>query len=230
MTRFGYIIAILAASVTAPACTESISTPTQPTTTDPGTTESGTNGNTFDHDNSGLSPWDLLQRLEVEGPPSFTSHMHGCVKVKYLTLGNVLTSLGVNTQNTTALSAGDLYGQGKVASPGYNAMGGANYPNRIRENVNITTSGASREFDVFAAAAPEVIAAFTGGTIARCPGAQLFDTSGKCVAAGITCLLGVPATQSHLDYCNLTVSTASTPTLGQSLAVAAILAAAYTCE
>jgi hypothetical protein len=62
--------------------------------------------------------------------------------------------------------------------------------------------------------------------------AQLFDTSTppKCQASGLTCILGVPATQAHLDLCNLTITKASTPQLGQRLAVAVMMAAAYTCE
>jgi hypothetical protein len=122
------------------------------------------------------------------------------------------------------LSAGDLY------KTGFNALGGPNYANRIRENIGITTSGASKEFDIFAAAAPEVIAAFGANTVARCPGATLFDAANTCRPEGITCLIGAPATSRHLDYCNLTVSSASTPDLGKRLAVAAMLAAAYTCE
>ena len=166
----------------------------------------------------------MLDRLTKEGPPRYTSHVHSCSKVRYRTLGNVLTSFGVNVANTTALSAGDLYRNG------FNALGGANYANRIRENIGITTSGASREFDIFAAAADEIQTAFTNGTMARCPGAQLFDAANTCRPDGISCLIGAPATSRHLDYCNLTVSSASNVTVGKRLAVAALLAAAYTCE
>ena len=88
----------------------------------------------------------------------------------------------------------------------------------------------SREFDIFAAGAPEVLAAFTAGTIARCPGAKLFDVGGSCLPEGISCLIGQPASSQHVNFCNLTVSSASDTATGQKLAVAAILAAAYTCE
>lgn len=220
MTRFGYTLAILASTVLASACTDDVPTENTPP---PGSTSGGAD-TTFDHDNDQISPWDLLDRLTKEGPPRYTSHVHSCSKVRYRTLGNVLTDVGMNTANTTALSAGDLYRNG------FNALGGANYANRIRENIMITTSGASREFDIFAAGADEVINAFANGTIARCPGATLFDASNACRPDGITCLLGVPATTQHLEFCNLTVSSASTVTVGKRLAVAAMLAAAYTCE
>jgi hypothetical protein len=221
MTRFGYTLAILASTVLASACTDDGTTDTN--TPPPGST-SGNEDTTFDHDNDYISPWELLDRLTKEGPPRYTSHVHSCSKVRYATLGTVLQGIGINTANTTALSAGDLYRNG------FNALGGANYANRIRENIAITTSGASKEFDIFAAAVDEVQTAFTNGTIARCPGAQLFDAANTCRPEGITCLIGAPATSRHLDYCNLTVSSASNVTVGKRLAVAAMLAAAYTCE
>ena len=223
MSRFGYTLAILASSVLASACTDDLT----PTNTPPAGSTSGDEWTTFDHDNSGISPWELLDRLTQEGPPRYTAHMHSCSKVRYKTLGNVLTSLGVNAANATALSAGELY------TDGFNALGGPNYANRIRENIGITTSGASREFDIFAAASDEVIAAFgtpTSALMTRCPGAVLFDANNTCQPSGITCLIGTPATSSHLDFCNLTITSASDVATGKRLAVAAMLAAAYTCE
>jgi hypothetical protein len=223
MSRIGYTLAILASSVLASACTDDLT----PTNTPPSGSTSGDESTTFDHDNSGISPWELLDRLTQEGPPRYTSHMHSCAKVRYKTLGNVLTSLGINAANGTALSAGDLY------TNGFNALGGPNYANRIRENIGITTSGASREFDIFAAAADEVINAFgnpQSTLMTRCPGATLFDGNNACQPSGITCLIGTPATSSHLDFCNLTITSASDVATGKRLAVAAMLAAAYTCE
>jgi hypothetical protein len=224
MSRIGYTLAILASSVLASACTDDL-TPQDPTM--PAGSTTGDESTTFDHDNDGISPWDLLDRITQEGPPRYTSHVHSCPKVRYKTLGNVLTSLGVDVGNTTALSAGDLY------RTGFNALGGPNYANRIRENIDITTSGTSREFDIFAAAADEVIAAFgdpNSALMQRCPGAVLFDANNACSPSGISCLTGVPATSRHLDYCNLTIERASDVNVGKRLAVAAMLAAAYTCE
>jgi hypothetical protein len=223
MTRFGYTLAILASTVLASACTDEVPTENTPP---PGSTSGGSEDTTFDHENDYISPWELLDRLTKEGPPRYTSKVHSCSKVRVRTLGTILSSLGVNVANATALSAGNLY------TTGANALGQANYANRIRENIAITTSGASRQFDIFAAAAPEVITAFTAGTIARCPGAQLFDASNTCRPEGITCLIGTTGTQigKYLEFCNLTVSNASTIDVGKRLAVATMLAAAYTCE
>jgi hypothetical protein len=216
-------LTILVASLGLAACAAEDTT-TPDNTPPPGST-SGTEGTTFDHDNSGFNPFDLIDRLAKEGPPKFTAKVHSCPKVRYRTFGNILTSLGVDTADVTMLSAGQLY------SSGFNAMGGPNYANRIRENLNITTSAASREFDVFAAAAQTIIDKVP--TLARCQvggvGAQMFDGN-ACRADGITCLIGVPATPAHLDFCNITISSASDVATGKRIAVAAILAAAYTCE
>ncbi len=231
MTRFGSTLTILVAALAAPACTGGVSgddtTTNPPPSSDipPTGQTSGNQTTTFDHDNGGISPWDLIDRLEKEGPPKYTSRVHACPKVRVATLANVLTSVGVNVANATALSAGDLYNSGA------NALGASNYANRIRENISITTSGASREFDIFAAAAPEIIANI--GTVARCMtggvGVALFDGN-TCRADGITCLISAPAQAAHLDLCNLSISQASDVTTGKNLAVAALMAAAYTCE
>jgi hypothetical protein len=231
MMRYGFICTILAATAAAPACSSSLDTPPSvdagvSSTLPPAQSTTGGSDDTFDHDNDQISPWDLVNRLEVEGPPSFTSHVHSCSKVRYNNLGRILTGLGVNAANATQLSAGELY------VDGFNAMGGPNYANRVRENISISTSGASREFDIFAAAAPEVIANI--GTIARCQvggvGPTLFDANNECQPDGISCLLGEPATLTHLDLCNLAVTNGSTVAIGKQLAVASLLAAAYTCE
>jgi hypothetical protein len=80
MSRIGMTLALLASSVLASACTDDL----PPTNTDPtgmGDT-SGSAGATFDHDETNqISPWDLLQRLEQQGPPSYTAHVHSCQKV-----------------------------------------------------------------------------------------------------------------------------------------------------
>lgn len=226
MTRFGYTLTMwFGALLGMAACTESTSS-TPPTTDPPSGTTSGSDTNTFDHDNNLISVWELVDRLTKEGPPRFSSKMHGCTKPRYTTLGNILTSVGINAANTANPSAGQLYTSGGPA------MGAPNYGARIRENLAVTASGASREFDIFASGAAEVIANVP--TLARCnvngTSATMFDASGQCQVSGITCILGVPATPDHVDLCNLTLSRASTPDIGKRLAVAAMMAAAYTCE
>jgi hypothetical protein len=225
MTRFGYTLTILFGASLVAACTGDIEGTTDTETPPPGTT-TGSDGNTFDHDNSTISVWDLIDRLTKEGPPSFSSQMHGCTKIKYATLGNVLRSVGINTGNATVPSAGQLYTSGGPA------MGSPNYGARVRENLSVTTSGASREFDIFASGALEIITAVP--MLARCNvggiAATLFDANNQCQMSGLTCIMGLQATDAHVELCNLTVSKASTPDIGKRLAVAAVMAAAYTCE
>jgi hypothetical protein len=225
MNHFGYkTILVASLGLVATACTTSTDD-VDDNTPPPGST-SGGEDTTFDHENDGISPWDLVDRLTKEGPPRYTSRVHACPKVRYNTFGAVLRSVGVNTGSNTNLSAGQLYNQGA------NAMGAPNYANRIRENIDVTISGASRAFDIFAAAAPEIITAVP--TLTRCQvggqPAALFNGNNQCEASGISCLIGVPAQAAHLDICNLTIQRASTPDVGKRLAVAALMAAAYTCE
>ena len=223
MTRLN-LTTILVASFGFAACTGDLDdTPPDTNQAPPGSTTGGTD-NTFDHENDGPSVWEIIDRLAKQGPPKYTSRVHGCVKVRVANLANVLKSVGVDLAATGGVSAGQLY------RDGYNALGGPNFENRIRENISITTSGASREFDIFAAAAPEVIANMPA--LARCGGAAaLFDaTTNDCRADGITCLIGVPAQAAHLDFCNLTVRNATSVDIGKRVAVAAMLAAANTCE
>lgn len=225
MTRFGYTLTILFGASLVAACTGDVegSDPTE--TPPPSGTTSGSDTNTFDHDNNTISVWDLIDRLTKEGPPSFSSQMHGCTKVPYVTLGNVLKSVGVNLANTTNPSAGFLYTNGGPS------MGAPNYAARVRENLAVTTSGASREFDIFASGALEIINAVP--TLARCQvggvAPVLFDASNQCHIEGLSCIMGMQATPAHVELCNLTITRASTPDVGKRLAVAAIMAAAYTC-
>lgn len=226
MKNLLYIAALLGTSFVAVACTTdaTVDAGDEPLPGSPPLTTGGSD-TTFNHDNSGYSPWELIDRLAQEGPAKYTSHVHSCSKVRYATLGNVLKSLGVDMTKTGAVSAAKLY-QG-----GENALGAPNFANRIRENIGITTSGASREFDIFAAAADEVIAAMP--TLERCKlggiGAQMFDGN-TCRTEGIACLIGQPATALHVQFCNVAITSATTPEAGKRIAVASLLAASYTCE
>src|SRR3954463_12346683 len=62
----------------------------------PGAT-GGEPGSTVDHDDSAnTDPFEVLQRMQLEGPPEISTRMHSCQKMKYATVGNVLKQLGVN--------------------------------------------------------------------------------------------------------------------------------------
>lgn len=189
-------------------------------------TSGGTN-NTFDHMNDGADPFQVLARIQAEGPPEVSSRMHSCQKMKYATLGTVLTQLGVSlTKTATPPAAGQLY------KAGAQAMGAPNYAARIREAIELSTAGATKLFDIFVQAALEVIAAMPTLTQCQKAGAatQMFDAQGKCTMDGITCLKGAPATADEVALCNQVLTEASSATIGKTIAVASILASAHTCE
>ena len=187
---------------------------------------SGGTENTFDHPDSNIDPFELLDRLRAEGPPSYAARVHGCSKVSYATLGRLLASRGVDLANTAALSAGRMYREGDQA------LGAPNYAARQREGRELSTATASKMFDIFVQAAPEIIAAMPNQPACQIAGqgAAMFNAENQCTPDGITCLIGVPATASHLELCNLAVTRASDVDKGKRIAVATLLAAAHTCE
>lgn len=190
-----------------------------------GGTAGGT-GNTFNHpdDPNASDPFAVLQRIQEQGPPEISTRMHSCEKMKYATVGNVLKGLGVNMANTAATSAAVIYKNGTQA------MGAPNYGARVAEAVELTTAGATKLFDIFVQAAPEIIAAMPNVAKKGGTAVQMFDASGKCSPDGVAFLQGAPATQAQIDLCNNILGSASTPTIGQTLAVATLLSAAHTCE
>ena len=181
---------------------------------------------TFNHPDSAADLFEIIDRLTQEGPPSYRSRVHGCPKIRYQTIGNLLASRGVDLQTTGETQAGNMWATSDQA------LGSANYAARSRENPTLTTASAAKLFDIFVQAAPEIIAAMP--TLPACTvggqGTEMFNVGGSCTSDGITCLIGQPATLGHIDLCNNIVNQASTQAKGQVIAVAALLAAANTCE
>ena len=171
-------------------------------------------------------PFAELERLQREGPPRYASRVHSCPKTRYRTLGNLLASRGVDLTATGELTAGRLYAQGAQA------LGGPSYAARVRENIDLGLSTTAKLFDIYVQAAPEIIQKLPSRPECQIGGvgARLFDAANHCVADGVTCLIGVPATPAHLETCNQTVSDAADVEAGKRLAVAVLAAAAHTCE
>jgi hypothetical protein len=190
----------------------------------------GSPDNTFDHMNESTDPFEVLKRFQSEGAPEVAVRMHSCSKIRYSSLGTVLTGIGVNLTTNAAQgqpqTAGQLY---RGAGP---ALGAPNYGARIGEAVELTTAGATKLFDIFVQAASQVITALPN--VQRCQvngtGVQMFDAQGKCNPDAITCILGMKATQDQVDLCNSALNSASTPDLGKRIAVGSLLAAVHTCE
>ncbi len=192
----------------------------------PGGTSSGTDGNTFDHMDNDVDPFAVLGRIQEQGPPEISTKLHSCQKLKYATLGKVLAELGVNMNATAANSAAVLY------KGGAGAMGAANYSARIPEAIELTTAGATKLFDIFVQAAPEIITAMPTNVSCQVGGVatQMFDAQGKCTLEGISCLQGSPASQAQKDLCDSALTQGSTLAIGKTIAVGTILSAAHTCE
>ena len=205
------------------ACTDDSSSEPAPL---PEGNASGGTANTFDHPGTNVDPFELLARAKNEGPPRYASRVHKCPKMQYGTLGRVLASRGVDLGAAGGLSAGKLYNDGDQA------LGAPNYGARQREGRELSTATASKMFDIYVQAAPEIIANLPNRDECKVAGvgARIFNDANQCTADGITCLIGVPATAQHLEICNLTVQRASNVDKGKRIAVATLLAAAHTCE
>lgn len=174
----------------------------------------------------GDNPWTAVEREQREGPPRYASRIHSCSKMRVATIGNLLASRGVALDATDELAAGRMFSTSAVA------LGAPKYTDRVRETTDLGIATASKLFDIYVQAAPEIIASLP--TRPDCmkgtTPAQLFDASNRCVASGFTCLMGIPATAQHLAICNETVKRAATVDEGKRLAVAILAASAHTCE
>jgi hypothetical protein len=208
-----------------------IEDPTEDPTQAPGLYVGGEK-NTFSHQselggNGVRDPFDILAQRQEEGPPEVRTRLHSCQKLQYATLRNVLVSFGVDI-NATANppAAGELF------KGGAGALGAANYDARIGEPVVWSSAGAAKLFDIFVQAAPEIIANMPN--VDQCKaegmGAQMFDDKDQCTPDGISCLIGRPATASHVTICSSLVKSASSIDVGKKIAVATLLSAAHSCE
>ena len=155
------------------------------------------------------------------GSPEAVARMHGTQKVAYTSLGTLLADLGVNIQAQDPASAGALFRSGG------SALGMPIYANRVPEQTSPSTSSLAKQFDIFTAAAPEIVANVAMST--RCPGVVLVE-SGMFTADGVTCLIGKPARPEHIALANQILSETTSPDIGTQIAVAALLSAAHTSE
>ncbi len=110
---------------------------------------------------------------------------------------------------------------------GESALGGPIFLSRTPEMIVPSTAALAKEFDIFMAAAPEIIANIGNST--RCPGVVLVS-NGELTEDGISCLIGKPALPDHVALAQQIVASASDPTTGQEIAVATLLAAAHISE
>ncbi len=160
-------------------------------------------------------------------PASYLASTHSCAAINYDNLGGLLASRGVNIANNTALSAGRLYRDGKLA------LGIPNYDARVREPSALTTAQTSKWYDILIAGAPEIEAAMAAGTVIGCDpqgvGIQMFNGD-SCTIEGLACITGQRVTSSALALCNNAITDAASIADGKIIAMASAMAAAHTCE
>jgi hypothetical protein len=187
--------------------------------------------NTWDHQEQSVGsgangitdPVLKLLADQAIGTPDVVARLHGSQKMQYAALGRILTDLGVNMTSTTATSAAQLYATGQ------GALGVAIYASRVPELIIPSTSALAKQYDIFVAAASEILASNLASST-RCPSVQLVDSTGAFTHDGLSCLLGKPAKADHLTLANQLVSQAPDKATGQQLAIATLLAAAHTSE
>jgi len=160
------------------------------------------------------------------GSPVVVARLHGCTKIPYASLGNVLSSRGINVMNTQQMSAGQLYKTGAAA------LGVASYAGRVPEMLVPSTAALSKQFDIMLAAAREI--QMNKPAMSGCTNVQITDAQGNFTKDGLSCLMGKPATQAHVTVANDTITQAQAQGLsqaeGQQIAIGALLSAAHTCE
>ncbi len=194
-------------------------------------------GNTQHHfqdpntgDNGITDPNQAKQADMAVGSQEVVARLHSCSKITYSALGNILKGRGVNIASTTTNSAGLLY------KGGASALGVANYSGRVPEMIIPSTAALSKEFDIMVAASQEIQAGLKASSLQTpaCTGTAILDSSGNFTQAGLTCLMGKPATADHISIANDAVTEAVSQGLtkdqGQQIAISAILEAANTCE
>lgn len=201
----------------------------------PDQTAGGDEESTFNHAHESVGGengvTDIKARQAEEatiGSPEEVAHLHGVQKISYAALGKMLGDFGVElspsgtgADESGPLTAAELYTDGKQA------LGAPIYASRTPEMMVPSTSALAKEYDIFIAAAPEIIANI--GQSKRCPGVVLVENQ-RLTSDGISCLIGKPATAEHVALANKMVGEAANPDQGISIAVATLLAAAHISE
>jgi hypothetical protein len=211
--------------------------------TSAGDPETSDDGNNFHHPNDPSQPgqddpFEIVKKRAAEGPPEVRTRLHSCQKLNYAELGNFLTTRGVNLNavapNGQPPTAGQIY---KAAST-KDALGVANFDARMGEAYFYTISAATKLFDIFVQAAPEIIANIQNADACKITGVgyPMFDPqTGNCSYYALSCIMGRPASDDDMELCNLMVSQANPQSPAdlankRAITVAAFLSAAHTCE
>lgn len=169
-------------------------------------------------------PTVVAKQTLIVGSLEEEARLHSCSKITYATLGQMLTSRGIDMTDTSQGSPGYLY------QTGTSALGLADYPARVPEMLAPTAATLSKQMDIFVATAAIVPTSMPLATTTACPGVSLLDGAGKFTMDGISCLIGKPATEAHMTIANQILLEAPDTTTGVQLAISTLLEAAHTCE
>jgi hypothetical protein len=123
MTYFKKILSLVLVAGAASACSSDIDDEVTPDDPSGGDSTSGNEDTTYDHDNSGKTPFEVLAEQQEQGPSRYTAVIHKCTKIPYAVLGNVLRSRGIAFPGA-ANSAGVLYttGAGQIGAPNFSVL------------------------------------------------------------------------------------------------------------
>ncbi|MBX3199304.1 MAG: hypothetical protein KF894_14320 [Labilithrix sp.] len=160
----------------------------------------------------------------VVGSPEIVSRLHSCGKMTVASVGDLLQSRGLTgggQRPNGAQSGQQIFNRNDTAA----AMGGANYNGRVPEAPFASTAAVSKMFDIFSMASYDAVS--DNWSAPACPGVQVI-VDGKFSKDGISCLIGKPATEEHVAIANDAIS--KNPQDGAKIAIAALLAAAHTCQ
>lgn len=208
---------------------------------DPETSQNGDNN--FHHPVDPTQPgqedvFEILKDRAKEGPPEIRTRMHSCSKLTYSALGELLVSRGVNMAAVAPAGQPPTAGQLYQSAATKDALGVANFDARMGEAYFYTISSATKLFDIFVQAAPEIIANIQNAEECKVNGTgyPMFDpNTGKCVYYALSCAMGRPATDDDMELCNLMISQANQAdpkdlANKRALTVAAFMSAAHTCQ
>lgn len=193
-----------------------------------GNATTGSGDSTYDHANdsvgSDLSPVDPAE-VRAASSPEVTSRLHSCGKMTVASLGRLLESRGLGgggARPDGIPSAQDILGNPETAA----ALGAPNYDGRVPEAAFGSTSAVAKAFDIYMLASYDAVDPTFNAP--ACPGVKVLGDDGKFTKDGVSCLIGKPATSEHVAIANDAI--VQNPTDGAKIAIAAMLAAAHTCQ
>jgi hypothetical protein len=191
----------------------------------PNQTSGGSEESTFNHSNdpAGASegplpdPGQRAMETAAAGGAVASARMHACGKLSLRAMRNLMVTRGASANS-----------QGLVTNAANaSALGAPNYAGRIPEAAFASTSALGKAFDIYVTASADMVNPTWAPT--ACPGVKLTE-NGKFTKDAVSCIIGKPAKAEHMALADDLVAQAATPADGQRIAVAALLAAAHTCE